>query len=169
MFPAFPVHAQPAILRIWQEAHVCMIPRSSSWRFIGIYVRDVSNLSFRLSFLSQFIQVTTDLFGDINNISIAWCRSVSVWPDLRSLADVFMESPVCPCLKTLVQTLRRTLIRPRGVIVGMLSTHMLSSSRLCNVQLHYQYIHDMHVIGPFRIGVVVEPPWKKSGWQNCFS
>ena len=42
-FPAFPAHAQPAILRIWKEAHVCVttwrIPwdmwysRTESWRY----------------------------------------------------------------------------------------------------------------------------------------
>ena len=55
-FPTFPAHAQPAILRIWQEAHWHLIPLFNlAKRNIIATLPDIFSVKSRLNWLGNFL------------------------------------------------------------------------------------------------------------------
>ena len=78
-FPAFPAHAQTAILRIWQEAHGSLLGQGSRFRIcVAVLCIIYTHVSFNLDVIAE----TDDVFHLAN-------RSVLWWIMLQRHYDAF--------------------------------------------------------------------------------
>ena len=77
-FPAFPAHAQPVILRVWQEAHASVI--TSHLKIFGTRLLYIHGHYLRNAWQEGSSPVTgefpTQKAIDAKNVSIWWCHHV---------------------------------------------------------------------------------------------
>ena len=141
MFPAFQVHAQPAILRIWQEAHWQSVPLHVMQR--GTYENSL-NMNISLSMTGKYIDrkhrrpCNPSILARNSMSARYWCITSITWG-----CDVPMHEGACAT--------GRQIPRHKPECIG--TTHLDRSLLITIITWHFQFhpanVCNLHVKGAY--------------------